>query len=134
VEHVLGPAAHAVGEGMVGSAVALGLATVLSKRFPPLRRAWRIRRGRRQVLLVSALLTWTVAAVFGLMTVISLLALVFPDGDWQARPSGIITMLAGTGLGAALALRLSLWWWRSAPPNEERAPGPHSDTKDRAAF
>ncbi|MEQ7011152.1 hypothetical protein ABN028_33745 [Actinopolymorpha sp. B17G11] len=52
------------------------------------------------------------------MAVVSLLALVFPDGEWEARPSDTFAMLTWTGLGAALALPLSLWWWRSTAPTD----------------
>jgi len=85
---------------------------------PALHRGWRVRRGRRPVLYVGALLAWVVVGTFGLMAVVSLLALVFPDGEWEARPSDIIAMLTWTGLGAALALPLSLWWWRSTAPSQ----------------
>ncbi len=110
VKHVLGVA--------LGSLVALVLAVVLTERFPALHRGWRARQGRRPVLYVGALLAWAVVGTFGLMAVVSLLALAFPDGEWEARPSDIVVMLTWTGLGAALALPLSLWWWRSTAPNQ----------------
>jgi predicted branched-subunit amino acid permease len=62
----------------LGSLVALGLGVVLTERFPALHRGWQARRGRRPVLYVGALLSWTVVGTFGLMAVVSLLALVFP--------------------------------------------------------
>ncbi len=101
-----------------GSLMALGLTVALTERFPALHRGLRARRGRRPVLYVGALLAWTVAGVFGLMAGVSLLALAFPDGEWAARPSDIAAMLTRTALGAALALPLSLWWWRSTAPNQ----------------
>ena len=102
----------------LGSLVALGLAVVAKERFPALRRGWRARQGRRPILYIGALLAWAVVGTFGLMAVVSLLALVFPDGDWEARPSDVVAMLTWTGVGAALALPLSLWWWRSTAPTD----------------
>lgn len=100
----------------LGTIVALGLAVVVRERFPALHRGWRARQGRRPILYLGALVIWVVVGIFGLMAVVSLLALVFPDGEWEAGPSDIIAMLTWTGLGAALALPLTLWWWRSTAP------------------
>ncbi|WP_349699438.1 hypothetical protein [Actinopolymorpha sp. B17G11] len=103
---------------VVGGLLALGLAVVVRERFPSLHRGWRARQGRRPILGIGALLAWAVVGTFGLMAVVSLLALVFPDGEWEARPSDTFAMLTWTGLGAALALPLSLWWWRSTAPTD----------------
>lgn len=107
--------AHALGLTL-GTLAALGLSVALAGRFPALHREWRLRRGRRPVLYVGALLAWAVACVFGLMAAVSLLALAFPDGEWEARPNDVGAMLTWAGLGAVLALPLSLWWWRSTAP------------------
>jgi hypothetical protein len=102
----------------LGSLVALGLVAVVTVRFPALHRGWQVCRGRRPALYIGALVAWAVVGTFGLMAVVSLLALAFPDGEWEARPSDVAAMLTWTGVGAVLALPLSLWWWRSTAPDQ----------------
>ncbi len=97
--------------GVVGLALARLLRELFERHYPDLAAGIELRKGRRPLLALGALVAWAAGLVFALTTVVDLLA------DGGPAPLLEVTQLAGLAVACAAAgLWLAGTWWRSTAP------------------